>query len=143
VRVVRPHDAHVSDVQIALRDLQLGVPEQYLDLTDIEAADFNTRWDATAVVAHRARAVLRRTRRGADGGAGRDQGSRVERGHSYQSRQGTVSEPAAASAAGPMTLRPMASGFLLIKRAAEFVAPQIVVAQNWLEELKALREDRR
>jgi hypothetical protein len=33
--------------------------------------------------------------------------------------------------------------FLLIKRAAEFAAPQIVVAQNWLEELKALREDRR
>ena len=33
----RPDDAHVRDVQIALSDLQLGVPEQQLDLTDVEA----------------------------------------------------------------------------------------------------------
>jgi hypothetical protein len=33
----RPHDAHVRDVQIALSDFELGVPEQQLDLTDVEA----------------------------------------------------------------------------------------------------------
>src|SRR3989442_14563076 len=33
----RPDDAQVRDVQIALSDLQLGVPEQQLDLTDVEA----------------------------------------------------------------------------------------------------------
>jgi hypothetical protein len=33
----RPHDAHGHDVQIALSDLQFGVPEQQLDLTDVEA----------------------------------------------------------------------------------------------------------
>jgi hypothetical protein len=33
----RSHDAHVRDVQIALSDLQLRVPEQQLDLADVEA----------------------------------------------------------------------------------------------------------
>jgi hypothetical protein len=31
----RPHDAHVRDVQIALGDFELRVPEQYLALADI------------------------------------------------------------------------------------------------------------
>ena len=33
----RSHDAHIRDVQIALSDLELGVPEEHLDLPDVEA----------------------------------------------------------------------------------------------------------
>ena len=33
----RPHDAHVGDVQIALRDFEFRVPEQHLDLANVEA----------------------------------------------------------------------------------------------------------
>ena len=33
----RPHDAHVGDVQVALRDFELRVPEEHLDLADVEA----------------------------------------------------------------------------------------------------------
>ena len=33
----RPHHADIGDIQVTLRDLQLGVAEQHLNLTDVEA----------------------------------------------------------------------------------------------------------
>src|SRR5438034_5592124 len=33
----RPHDAHVGDIQVPLRDFKLRVPEEHLDLADVEA----------------------------------------------------------------------------------------------------------